>query len=95
MTLWSTEPLIAKIKERNQTRLRTLETGAELSLPAQAGVKQLSDTLILVWSTEKKPTFATLYESKEWKPLAKWPSSVLEASKKTIIKPRKKDSLVP
>ena len=71
----SVNPLIAKLDQNGKQSLRTIHTGADLALTPEMKIKVLSNELILIWPEEKEPTFATLYDPKNWKVLSSWKRS--------------------
>lgn len=66
-------PLIAVI---GGSSLRNADSGAEVRLPASAGVRRTSDGIV-VWTPLAKPTKAWLYEPERWQALATWNQAAL------------------
>lgn len=66
--------LIAVINSGENRIVRSIESGSELTLPAQVGMASIQSGL-LVWTPPERPQRAVLYDARRWVSLARWERS--------------------
>jgi len=66
----SLPPIILSSRDQD-SRIRYVDSGAEIAVPFGSGVARAGSS-ILVWSPAAKPTSATLYDPERWFARAKW-----------------------
>lgn len=67
----SGEPAVVRLERERGFVLRSLETGAEMAVAADAGLRSTPHG-VLVWTPSTTPEQAALYEVARWRGLASW-----------------------
>lgn len=70
--IYTNDPLVLKIKNGDEVRYRSIETGAELRAKGGGKLKPFENGLVLEYGPKNDPRHAKLYDAESWNLKSEW-----------------------